>query len=160
MTIYNVLAPPARAGTAEPDPARFVFVKEGFCWPAFYMTAIWLVSRRMWLVLMFYAAAVIALFLLVAGMPPPPTSAALVLFAILVGMEANNLRRWTLESRGYRFLGLAQGERVDDAELRFFANWQNRTESPAPARPLRPAPIAPPEPATVIGLFPSPGEGR
>src|SRR3972149_6340844 len=57
MTIYTVLSPPAETGSAGPDPDSFVFVKEGFCWPALYITAIWLLWRRMWLGFILYLLA-------------------------------------------------------------------------------------------------------
>jgi hypothetical protein len=121
MTIYTVLAPRARAGSAEPD--RFVFVKEGFCWPAFYMTIPWLIWRGMWLSLVAYVLVVAAVFAFAGGAPPPVAWTILVLFGALVGLEANNLRRWTLERRGYRFLGVAAGDRKTEAEYRFFVAW-------------------------------------
>jgi hypothetical protein len=159
MTIYTVLAPPA-AGPAGPDPDRFVFIKEGFCWPAFFFGAIWLLFRRLWLVFLLYLLAAAVLSLLAAKMPDVAWLVAL-LFAFLVGLEANNLRRWTLERRGYRFVGAAAGHRLAEAEFRFFSAWRGeaaKEETPR-QRPEPPKPAALPPIATgeIVGLFPQPG---
>lgn len=160
MTIYVVLAPPTEADSAEPEPDRFVFVKEGFCWPAFFLTIPWLIWRRLWLVLIVYVPALIAVFAITGRAPPLVESMILVLFAVLVGLEANNLRRWTLERRGYRFLGAAAGERLREAEYRFFVGWAAPSGPPdGSAEPTSPAPKAPArvEVGEVIGMFPTPG---
>ena len=160
MTIYTVLAPPPKAGSDEPDPDGFVFVKEGFCWPALYITAPWLIWRRMWLVLVVYILASIAVIAFANRMPLPVAWSILVLFGVLVALEANNLRRWTLERRRYRFLGVASGDRASEAEFSFFANWLG---SPAPqpsAKPTNPIVSRPMVEGEIIGLFPSPGGSR
>jgi hypothetical protein len=158
MTIYTVLAPPA-AGPAGPDTDRFVFIKEGFCWPAFFFTSLWLLFRRMWLVFILYLLASAAILYLASRMPE--TGGLIVmLFGLLVALEANNLRRWTLERRGYRFVGVAVGHDREEAEFRFFSTWPGMTEKAKPAEPPKPAPpaILPPiATGEIVGLFPRPG---
>lgn len=160
MTIYTVLAPPAEPGPEGPDPDGLVFVKEGFCWPAFYVTAPWLLWRRMWLVFLIYIAATLAIFALFEQVDLPVAWLIHALFGFLVALEANNLRRWTLERSGYRFLGVVSGANLSEAEFRFFASWVNQPAQqpvPEPAKPVTPGPIAASE---VVGLFPMPGGGR
>jgi hypothetical protein len=157
MTIYNVLAPPSVAGSAGPDAETFVFVKEGFCWPALFVAPIWLLWRRLWLVFVLYLAAAIGVALLADTLARPLTGVIVVLFAFLVAMEANNLRRWTLERRGYRLLGVVSGGNAREAELRFFASWQAPAAEPAKIAPSRPNPILPRPTNDVTGLFPTPG---
>lgn len=163
MTIYTVLAPRARAGSVEPEPDRFVFVKEGFCWPAFCVTIPWMIWHGMWLVLIAYVLAVAAVFALAGRAPPPVAWTMLVLFGVLVGLEANNLRRWTLERRGHSFLGVAVGDRKSEAEYRFFVA---RTATAAthcldgtsgPVAPKKPAASSPHGARAIIGLFPTAG---
>jgi hypothetical protein len=159
MTIYTVLAPPA-AGSAGPDTDRFVFIKEGFCWPAFFFTAIWLLFRRLWLVFLLYVVASAAIYYLTAKISPAVTWAVVLLFGLLVALEANNLRLWTLERRGYRFVGVAAGHRMAEAEFRFFSTWPGVVEKEKPAEPSKPAPpaILPPiATGEIVGLFPKPG---
>jgi hypothetical protein len=159
MTIYAVLAPPARAGSTDLEPDRFRFIKEGFCWPAFAIAIPWLIWHRMWLVLILYVLVTVAVFALAGHAPLPVAWTAMVLFGVLVGLEGNNLRRWTLERRGFRFLGVAGGDRRDEAEYRFFATWTapqapDETQKPTATKPFAPIPAGVGE---IIGLFPSPG---
>jgi hypothetical protein len=78
------------------------------------------------------------------------------LFAILTGLEANSLRRWTLQRRGWVSHGVVVADNLEAAERRFFDSWvaaQGRARSsgsPAPPRVPGKAP-------DVIGLFPQPG---
>jgi hypothetical protein len=157
MTIYTVLSPPAEAGSAGPDPDSFVFVKEGFCWPALYMTAIWLLWRRMWLALVLYLVAATAVFALAAKLAPPVAWLTILLFGFLVALEANNLRRWTLERRGYRLVGIASGDSRSDAEFRFFAGFTGSAPQRPPIKSAKPATAAWAETREVVGLFPNPG---
>jgi hypothetical protein len=159
MTMYAVLAPPVRAGSVGPDPDRFVFIKDGFCWPAFYLPIPWLIARRMWLVLVLYAPVMAAVIALAARLPQVVAWLVILLFAALVALEANNLRRWTLERCGYRFLGVASGERRDDAEYRFFLDWT----PPQPQAAVEDRPTADVggsrNAAEIVGLFPTTGAG-
>lgn len=158
MTIYAVLAPPTKAGSAGPDPVEFVFVKEGFCWPAFYLTIPWLVARRLWLGLVFYVLAMVAVLALAALLPVPVAWVVLGLFALLIALEANNLRRWSLERRGYRFLGVASGNGRSEAELRFFLNWSRSQPTPSPRGGIVEATAGLADhPGEIVGLFPTAG---
>jgi hypothetical protein len=157
MTIYNVLAPPSVAGSAGPDAEAFVFVKEGFCWPALFVAPIWLLWRRLWLVFVLYLAAAIGVALLADTLARPLTGVIVVLFAFLVAMEANNLRRWTLERRGYRLLGIVSGGNAREAELRFFASWTATKAEPPKSEAPKPKPNLPAPATQIVGLFPTPG---
>ncbi len=157
MTTYTVLSPPGGTGSAGPDPDRFVFVKEGFCWPALFATAIWLLWRRMWLVFVLYLVVAAVILWFAENLAPAVAWLPVVLFGFLVALEANNLRRWTLERRGYRFLGVASGDSRADAEFRFFSSWTGPQPERTPAEPAKPLTGPPVEAHEVVGLFPSPG---
>lgn len=160
MSIYTVLAP--RTSDSAPDPTAFVFVKDGFCWPALLIPGIWMIFRRLWLVLALYLAAAI-LFGVFAGMVEGIAPFALYLLArFLVALEANGLRRWTLERRGFALIGVVEARNAREAEIRFFADWP--TEPQAPVSPIAPQPPVKPvtwqpssEAGEVVGLFPAPG---
>lgn len=160
MTTYTVLSPPAKAGPAGPDPDGLVFVKEGFCWPAFYMTVPWLLWRRMWLALIGYLIAIFAIISLVAWLDGPLVWLINILFGLLIALEANNLRRWTLERRGYRLIGIASGANVSEAEFRFFALWAASSAKKTDPDPPLPSAFPPTETTEVVGLFPMPGGER
>jgi Protein of unknown function (DUF2628) len=157
MTIYAVLAPPPLDGSTRQTPERFVFVKEGFSWLAFFVTIPWLIWRRMWLVLVVYLLLTAALLPLAEMTASPVSAAIFILFGILVGLEANNLRRWTLERRGYRFVGAAVGDSMVEAEYRFFAAWMAAEVANSTQRPAMPRLLARPRTTggEIVGLFPS-----
>lgn len=171
MPVYTVLAPLPRSGQSAPDPVDFVFVKDGFCWPALFFGELWLLYRRMWLVLLLYIAFGMALSVVAAKFGGPLPWLTLGMARLLFALEGNSLRRWKLRSRGYTFVGVVEGRRRE-AELRFFAEWQ----PPAPPEPPAPPPPSPPreiqvaaaeaattvekpaaETGQVVGLFPAPG---
>lgn len=180
MPLYTVFAPPPKPGETAPDPVRFVFVKDGFCWPALFVPELWLLARRMWLVFVLYLAASVAISIIGSKVGGPLPWVTLVLMHLLFALEGNALRRWKLSSRGYAFIGVAEGHR-EEAELRFFSQWQVPAQAPttdapqdgAAADETQPAPqptqvampvTRTPEPAPnaaetggVIGLFPAPG---
>ena len=54
MPVYTVHEPPVRTPGALADPARFIFVRDGFYWWAFLLTPLWMLWRRLWLVLVLY----------------------------------------------------------------------------------------------------------
>ena len=90
------------------------------------------------------------------------------MLALLVGMEAGTLRRFTLGRRRWRNVGTIVGDDRETAERRFFDSWvRGETLSPmAPAVPRTAAPAVPPMRGAsaapdVIGLFPQqPGAQR
>ncbi len=172
MTVYMVMAPPPSRDPAG-DAEDMVFIKEGICWPAFFFSAPWLVFRGLWLVLFGYLIAAIVVAGVadtIGGYAPPAVGIA---FSILFALEANSLRRWTLERRGWDFVGIVAGENRDTCEARFFAKWAPHAErglrggtpeTPAAsassaARPSVPqagtSTLRPSTPSdAVIGLFP------
>ena len=158
MTVYTVLSPPPVAGDIAPEPLSLLFIKEGFCWPALFFPEIWLIFRRMWLVLVLDVVVIIAASVL-AGKAGPIVALILVLARFLFALEANGLRRWSFYRHGYRLIGVAEGRRLWEAELRFFLDWTPGTAALPPSTELGPpAPRAPsPEAGEVVGLFPVPG---
>jgi hypothetical protein len=83
--------------------------------------------------------------------------------AFLVGLEGATLRRWTLARRGYSNVGVVVADNPDDAERRFFVNWQagkrpNAAPPPAHSESVVRGRAEYPrsEPADVIGSFPQP----
>ncbi|HZD91046.1 MAG TPA: DUF2628 domain-containing protein, partial [Pseudolabrys sp.] len=129
MPTYTVHEPPPRQGKSA-DPERFAFVRDGFHVWAFVLTPLWLLFRRLWLVFVAYVIAMLALegVLTAFNVPSLAKSVAGLLIALLVGLEAGALRRWTLERRGWKTHGFVVGDDLEDAERRFFGEW-TRTAS-------------------------------
>lgn len=161
MQIYTVHELPG----APLDGAGLVLVKEGFSFPAFVFSWAWLLWHRLWIAfgLWLGLTALVSLavdFLYGAG------AAAICSLALqlVLGFEANDIRRWTLARRGYRLAGMTGGATRNDAERLFFMTW----DRPLDAALLEPA-TAPVWPRRVsatggrpeiFGLFPDAGPKR
>ena len=173
MSIYTVHEPPPKADAGEPDPERFVFVRDGFSFWAFLLAPLWMLRHRMWLVFLGYVIVTVALQvgLRLMGASTTVIMLAGALVSLLIGFEAASLRRFTFWRRRWKNVGIVVGDDVESAERRFFDAWMNRSRAnlssgSAEARaPSALAPAVPParrSPASsdVIGLFPQPGAPR
>lgn len=155
MRAYTVHAP-----STNPEPERFVFVKDGFSWPALLIPLLWMLWHRLWLVLIVY----IAFGFTVAGIDRyvDETLALLVGIAgaLILGLEGNNLRRMALRARRWRDVGESFGRNLSEAEIRFFAGWADL--SPLTREALLAGASGPAQPAAadadepILGLFPEP----
>lgn len=171
MSIYTVHEPPAKADQSQPDPERFVFVRDGFSFWAFLLAPLWMLRHRLWLVLLGYVIVIVALQvgLRLIGASATVMVVAGALVSLLVGFEAATLRRFTLGRRRWKNVGIVVGDDVESAERRFFDAWMSgsRVNSAAAGGASRaPSPLAPSVPTArrsspdVIGLFPQPGAPR
>jgi hypothetical protein len=166
VTLYSVYEPGTEAGAPEERAQKFVFVKEGFCWPALFIPLIWLLYRRLWLEFVLFLLVLVAIPLAIGTGPEARGLVSLASFgaSLILAFEANDLRRWALERRGYKFMGLGAGKNQDEAELSYLRHWlgdRSRTQQPAPPSPpprqtqVRPIPDRT-QSDEVIGLFPKP----
>jgi Protein of unknown function (DUF2628) len=172
MSVYTVHEPSLRAAEASPDPERFVFVRDGFHFWAFLLTPLWMLWHRLWLVLLIYIVVTVGIqnAMYYAGVGAAGGALAMLLIAILVGVEASTLRRFTLARRGWRQVGIVGGSNAEAAERRFFDAWADAapgrsgepTASLSAPPPLPPMPPMPPMPQSpdIVGLFPEPGASR
>jgi hypothetical protein len=171
MSSYTVHQP-LIAGAAA-DPNRFVFVRDGFSWPAFLLTPLWMLWHRLWIVLAIYLvlSAGIDIGLRALGAPLSMFVIVGLLLSLLVGLEAGTLRRFKLTRRRWRNIGVVTGDDLEDAERRFFNRWIRQggavravslgaSRSTAPPATPPPAAAGSSEPTGVIGLFPEPGAHR
>ena len=138
MAVYTVHQPPLRATEAAPDPQRFVFVRDGFYFWAFIAAWLWMAWHRMWLVLLIYVVGATAVegAVYYAGAGSGGAVVVGLLIALLIGIEAGTLRRFTLARRGWKNVGVVSAYDLEDAERRFFADWVRAapTARGAPAR--------------------------
>ncbi|MBB5754093.1 DUF2628 domain-containing protein [Prosthecomicrobium pneumaticum] len=150
MKTYVVMAP------RDTDAAdRLVFVKDGFCWPAFFLPLVWLLYRRMWIVFLGFVLVTAGLEFAGRQLGEGISGLVAALAVLLFALEANALRRWTLSGRGWRTVGVASGRSIDEAELRFFAGLDDPAPPEVPAAPRSPlagVPVTAHPP--VLGLFP------
>jgi hypothetical protein len=167
MPTYTVHEPPLREGETAADPERFVFVRDGFYFWAFLLAPLWLLVRRLWLVLLLYVLLIAALggVFFALQLPPQARFAVTLLLGLLVGFEAATLWRWTLARRGWKADGIVVADDAESAERRFFDGWAARANN-APAAAAAETPVTlpvrrgPPDGSDVIGLFPEPGGPR
>jgi hypothetical protein len=155
MTVFTVHQPSPRKNETVADPDRTVFVRDGFYFWAFLLGPLWMLWRRLWLVLVIYLAVLVALQagLWMLGVSGLVKFAVAFLVAILVGCEAGTLRRWSLRRR-WSNVGLVVAPNQEVAEHRFFESWSADAPPPAAAPPSSMhVPQAAPD---VIGLFPEP----
>jgi hypothetical protein len=165
MSVYTVHEPPQRE-SASVNPDRFVFVRDGFYFWAMIFGPIWLLWRRLWLALLLYVIACIAieggLWLLKAS--TGAQAAIGFAFALLLGLEASSVWRWTLNRRGWKNSGVVVGDDLESAERRFFQIWRERPQAassaPKSAVLTNYGPKSADSASDVIGLFPEPGGPR
>jgi Protein of unknown function (DUF2628) len=165
MAAYTVFEPPPRGDQTKADPVRFRFVRDGFSWGAFLLGPLWMIRRRLWLVLLGYVVLIAALVVAsarLAGIGDLPGFVA-VLVALLLGLEGSTLIRWTLRRRRWKELGIVVGKNREEAEYRFFNDWVAHGAGhpePPPAPPGAPLPSGRSYAPDVVGLFPEPGGSR
>ncbi|MCL4766113.1 MAG: DUF2628 domain-containing protein [Hyphomicrobiaceae bacterium] len=125
MQAYTVHEAPNRPANRLKRAERLVFVREGFSWMAALFAPLWMLWHRMWLVLLLYVVAVAALdaALLEAGVSTQWVALGTLAVHLALGFEAGALRRWKLDRRGWRTLGVVTGHSESDCERRFFQAW-------------------------------------
>ena len=105
----------------------FQAVKVGFCWPAFFLTVIWMMVHRLWRLLATWIALYMAVHLaegFVEAMED--SSPAYLLFLVVIfiawgalclipGYRGNSWREQDLLSKGYNFVQPIRAESPGDA---------------------------------------------
>jgi hypothetical protein len=172
MPVYTVHAPVAAdAGIVATD--RFAFVRDGFHFWAMVFGPLWLIAHRLWLALIGWIVVLAAVDLGMAALGVRGLGLLLVnaLIAVLMGLEAASLQRWTLSRRNWRQLDIVVGDDEETAERRFFDRWTagrrgpgadpfaTERGGPPPTRDIPGQPFSKPplEQGGIIGLFPQPG---
>ncbi len=125
MKTYTVHEPPEPHGDRLERAEALVFVPEGFSWGAALLTPFWLLAHGLWLGLVGYIGLVTISQLLVsaAGLPSQIGGWLMMGVHLLIGYEADSLRRWSLERRGFHTIATVNGQSVEDCERRFFDAW-------------------------------------
>ncbi len=75
-----------------------VLVREGFSWGALLFGPLWLAAHRAWIAaILTLAVSVVIVVLATDGI----AAALLSALAVLLGVSGNDIRRWSLDHRGY-----------------------------------------------------------
>ena len=153
QTSYTVHLPPVGRGEDE----AVQFVPDSFSPLAFLFPWAWFPLHRLWLVTFAYLVlmglTILALTLL--GLSPLLRTMITTALSLLIGLEATNLKRWTLGRRGWREVAVVVAASQDEAERRYLAE-RGATPPAARAEPRFTAavPASPLPSQPVIGLFP------
>jgi hypothetical protein len=157
---------PADAQPGDPDALeKAELVPDAFAWLAFVFTFLWFFFHRLWLagLLVLVGLAILHGALNLLDVHPAASVVAQSLAGMLIGLEANSLRRWTYARRGRPARDVVLAARREEAEAKTFARWLDggalRPAGP-PARPLTAAASAPYRGEPVLGLFPEPERTR
>jgi uncharacterized protein DUF2628 len=75
-----------------------VLVREGFSWGALFFGPLWLAAHRVWIPAVVSLAAFVMIFVLTDGRM---AAALLIALVVLIGLSGHDLRRWSLDHRGY-----------------------------------------------------------
>ena len=134
MRTYSVFQPPVLPGTVEDDAQSLVFVRHGWSLAALLVPLIWMLVRRLWWVLLAYVVWIIAIQLLDFAIPSLITVGLSLATALIIMLEAGQLRLETMAAKGYREIAVVEAANQTEAERRFFAWWlAQRDRSGGPA---------------------------
>src|ERR1700742_3626953 len=105
MPVYTVHAPTAYAADLRATD-KFVFVRDGFHFWAMVLGPLWLIWKRLWLELVGWIGLLPVLDVAVTRLGGGGGAVAAVntIIAILMGLEASTLERWTYARRRWRQL--------------------------------------------------------
>lgn len=132
------------------------FVPDSFAPIAFVAPWAWFPFHRMWLVTIAYlvAMALVVVGLAFSGLPSLMQTLITSGLSLLIGLEATNLKRWTLRRRGWREVAVIVAASREEAERRYFAERDTLPAAPVALTATRPATAVPAAPLPIIGLFP------
>lgn len=125
MIAYSVLEPATTSDDIVERIDGVTFVNEGFAVLALVFPMIWLLFHRMWLVLFAFilVVAIVNIGFVALGLSEAIAGWATLAITLLFALNANDLRRWTLERRGFQFVGVVSGSNREECEIRFFDDW-------------------------------------
>jgi Protein of unknown function (DUF2628) len=83
-----------------------VLVREGFSWGALFFGPLWLAVHRVWIPAVVSLAGFVMIFVLTDGRM---AAALLIALVVLIGLSGHDLRRWSLDHRGYLLAQVVTG---------------------------------------------------
>jgi len=125
MQAYTVHEPPSPPADRVDRAERLVFIRDGYSWSAAIFAPLWLLAHRLWWPLLGYILLIGGLEFAARAWPAGAGQLGLLVAALhlIIGFEANTLRRWDLDRRGWQNLGVVTGRNGEESERRFFDIW-------------------------------------
>jgi hypothetical protein len=160
---------PAEGGRDAAAADGVVFLREKFRWLALLFGPLWLLWNRLWLAFFVWLIAILVLAAAAyaAGLNEEATAVVMWLPTLIIAFEGTELLRRKLLRRRYRETRVTVAADLEDAERRYFAEWENNAPVAASKQPVAPPAAANPaammsasRSSSVIGLFPEPGGRR
>jgi hypothetical protein len=120
MQVFTAYEKPGPAGRG--SDADVMLIQEGGSYKAMLMPLLWPLFHGLWIVLIAQILIIAGLVMLPVLVPDLGVVAIILalVFAALMGLHGNDLRRWNLRQRGYAFTGIVAGQDVAEAERRLF----------------------------------------
>lgn len=160
MTFYMALTPPdelAISAQADRDTLeKAVILKDGFSLPAFLLTGVWLLYKRLW----WPFAAFVIVWLLAGyglpklGLPQQAIGFVQLVIGLFLGHEGHAMLERKLVANGWTLAGVVEARDMDEAERRFFEQAMAGGPSPPLASAPQPLFAATRTGSPIIGLFP------
>jgi hypothetical protein len=117
MRYYSVHQPAASAQSTDAT----IFVKEGFSWPAFFFSFLWMLWHRLWIEFVAFIVIMVTMQLMLNALGLEAIGGAVsFLVNLLLGLEGNQLLRHKLVRNGYVEVGTVAAEDRGQAELKYF----------------------------------------
>jgi len=98
------------------------FVRQAFCWKAFFFGPLWLARHRFWAGLLLWAAAYLVLIAASSSAILSASSVFLIALSLqaFLGLEANRLLEAKLAAKGYHLAEIVAAPALEEAEAAFY----------------------------------------
>ncbi|GAB5509663.1 MAG: hypothetical protein Rhims3KO_10640 [Hyphomicrobiales bacterium] len=123
MKTFSVFEPPILPGSPVEDAESLVFVRHGWSLAALLIPMVWMLARRLWWVLLAYLVLAIAIQAASFAISPVITAGLSVALALIVMIEAGQLRLESMRAKGYREVAVIDAKNLAEAEHLYFTHW-------------------------------------
>jgi Protein of unknown function (DUF2628) len=123
--VYTIHEPPNPPVEGRKHAESMVFVRDGFSLMAALLPPAWFAIKGLWLSLAIYLAffAGLGSFLSLIGVQGDWVMLASTTINLVIGFEASEIQRWSLDLRNWREIATVSGPNRETCERRFFDDW-------------------------------------
>ncbi len=125
MIVFTVHEPPNAPADRIDRGEKLEFVRDGFTALAAALPPVWMVMNRLWVALLIYLIGVTAVDVALSALGLKGPMIVLITLAanVLIGFEADRVKRWSLRRGGWAEIGTVAGRNRAECERRFFDGW-------------------------------------